>query len=148
LCLECRPLTLFVHLLIICRYANIRKRPLSPQTPKKSKRGRYLIMKDINCKTTGELTPRKKKKFFLTIKQKIQICKLKNSLIKSKNVIKSLSQLSGTSLFQDLEKNLNPVGVNFIVSIEKYILGHLLTRVLHWRFTREVLGVIDFYPKY
>jgi hypothetical protein len=117
LCLECRPLTLFVHLLIICWYANIRKRPLSPQTPKKSKRGRYSIMKDINCKTTGELTPRKKKKNFLTIKQKIQICKLKNSLIKSKNVIKSLSRLSGTSLFQDLEKNLNPVGVNFIVSI-------------------------------
>jgi hypothetical protein len=84
LCLECRPLTLFVHLLI-CRYANIRKRPLSPQTPKKSKRGRYSIMKDINCKTTVELTPRKKKKKFLNIKQKIQICKLKNSLIKSKN---------------------------------------------------------------
>jgi hypothetical protein len=35
---------------------------LSPQTPKKSKRGRYSIMKDINCKTTVELTPRKKKK--------------------------------------------------------------------------------------
>jgi hypothetical protein len=45
-------------------YTNIRKRPLSPQTPKKSKHVRYSIIKDINWKTTAELTPRKKKKIF------------------------------------------------------------------------------------
>jgi hypothetical protein len=62
------PPTDIVHLLIICRYANIRKRPLSPQTRKKSKRGRYSIMKDITCKTTAELTPRKKKKYIFLYK--------------------------------------------------------------------------------
>jgi hypothetical protein len=67
----------------------------------------------------SRINPKKEKKIFLNIKQKIQICKLKNSLIKSKNVIKSLSQLSGASLFQDFEKNLNSVGLNLKIVKEK-----------------------------
>jgi hypothetical protein len=67
----------------------------------------------------SRINPKKEKKNFLNRKQKIQICKLKNSLTKSKNVIKSLSQLSGASLFQDFEKNLNPVGLNLKIVKEK-----------------------------
>lgn len=71
------------------------------------KRKRLSVLKEIGCKKILDLTPRKKKMYFLDQKHKMQICKLKNKLQKSKNQLKVLSDFSKTSWFQGLENNLD-----------------------------------------
>lgn len=67
----------------------------------KKPRVRTGILNQINATTIGNLTPRKRKFYYINREQQNKISRLKNSLLKSKNTIKTALKLSETNLFKN-----------------------------------------------
>lgn len=102
----------------------IKKRPLelsSNVSPISKKRKQHFTLSSINERRIKNLTPRKQKMYVFNKKQKNVISKLKKKISLSKQKVKVAYELSKTSLFRDLENNVDPAVVSFFESSFKNV---------------------------
>lgn len=78
--------------------------------------GRKSILQRIGEKNVNVLTPKKKILYREYNKEKRVIGKLRKKLFNSRNVIKTLKNVSNTNSFKKIEENFNIVTANFISS--------------------------------
>lgn len=77
---------------------------------------RQSILSSINETRIKNLTPRKKKMYFINKAQRCALYKAKKSLTETKYKIKNIYKLVESEMFQNLDGKLDPVGISFIKS--------------------------------
>ncbi|KAF5278445.1 hypothetical protein FQA39_LY05934 [Lamprigera yunnana] len=74
------------------------------------------ILRNISATRTSQLSPRKRKMYYMNRTQQSRMLKLKHRLNASRDMCRSLKNCSYVNLLDDISINLNPVGAAFLRS--------------------------------
>lgn len=95
------------------------------------------ILKAIGLKKVSDLSPKKKKLYNINRQQQIKIIKLRKALNQSTNKLKTAIKISTSKYFRDLEKELDPAGIQLLEAQLK----NVRRKVPQWSIDNKILAL-------